>query len=107
MPIDYSKYPPNWKKVIRPRILRRAKNVCEGSPIYPNCRAVNGDIHPITHSKVVLTIAHLDHDPENWDVQDHRLRAWCQRCHFAYDKAHRKEVKDTEEFEDQTKMDLQ
>ena len=29
MPIDYSKYPKNWKTEIRPRILKRAENKCE------------------------------------------------------------------------------
>jgi len=29
MPIDYSKYPPNWKTEIVPRILKRAGNKCE------------------------------------------------------------------------------
>lgn len=33
--------------------------------------------------KVVLTVAHLDHQPENCDPAN--LRAWCQRCHNAYD----------------------
>ena len=33
--------------------------------------------------KVVLTVAHLDHTPEN--CADENLRAWCQRCHNAYD----------------------
>jgi 5-methylcytosine-specific restriction endonuclease McrA len=33
--------------------------------------------------KVVLTVAHLDHQPEN--IADENLRAWCQRCHNAYD----------------------
>ena len=106
MPIDYKKYPPNWKKVIRPRILRRANNKCEGSPKYPECRALNGDLHPKTYSKVVLTIAHLDHDPENWDITDDRLKAWCQRCHLAYDKAHQKEVKNTAEFKNQQTLEL-
>lgn len=36
MPCDYSKYPPNWKSEIRPRILARAKNRCEV------CGAKNG-----------------------------------------------------------------
>lgn len=35
---------------------------------------------------IVLTIAHLDHDPENWDVPDDRLAALCQRCHLRYDR---------------------
>lgn len=29
MPIDYSKYPKNWKTEIRPAILKRANNCCE------------------------------------------------------------------------------
>lgn len=33
--------------------------------------------------KVILTVAHLDHQPENCDPEN--LRAWCQRCHNAYD----------------------
>ncbi len=29
MPIDYKKYPPNWKKEIVPAVLKRANNCCE------------------------------------------------------------------------------
>lgn len=29
MPVDYKKYPKNWKTEIRPDILKRAKNKCE------------------------------------------------------------------------------
>jgi len=81
MPVDYSRYPPNWKTEIRPRILARANNRCEV------CEAVNHEPHPDTGSKVVLTIAHLDRDPENWEVQDDRLQALCQRCHLNYDRS--------------------
>jgi hypothetical protein len=35
--------------------------------------------------KVVLTIAHLDHDETNMDVKDERLMAMCQLCHLRYD----------------------
>jgi hypothetical protein len=35
---------------------------------------------------IVLTVAHLDHQPENCDPAN--LRAWCQRCHLDYDKHH-------------------
>jgi 5-methylcytosine-specific restriction endonuclease McrA len=38
--------------------------------------------------KVVLTVAHLDHHPENCDPAN--LRAWCQRCHNLYDLPHRR-----------------
>jgi hypothetical protein len=33
--------------------------------------------------RVVLTVAHLDHQPEN--CADDNLRCWCQRCHNTYD----------------------
>jgi len=33
--------------------------------------------------KIVLTVAHIDHQPEN--CADENLRAWCQRCHNHYD----------------------
>lgn len=35
---------------------------------------------------IVLTVAHLDHNPENCDPEN--LRAWCQRHHLAYDHEH-------------------
>jgi len=78
-------YPPNWKE-IRVSILDRAGNSCEGSPAYPECRAANGEPHPITGSKVVLTIAHLTHDERVSDPD--LLAAMCQRCHLTYDAKH-------------------
>ncbi len=97
-PENRNRYPANWKSHIRPRILNRAGNACEGSPDYPDCRAANYCAHQDTGSKVVLTIAHLDHIPENCDgmetggdvlpLEKSNLRAWCQRCHLGYDKEH-------------------
>ena len=42
--------------------------------------------HPSTGSAVVLTVAHLDHTPENCDPTN--LMAMCQACHLAYDRDH-------------------
>ena len=36
--------------------------------------------------KIVLTVAHLDHDPTN--NADENLQALCQRCHLRHDHAH-------------------
>lgn len=36
--------------------------------------------------EVILTIAHLDHAPENCDPAN--LKAMCQRCHLRYDRHH-------------------
>ena len=37
--------------------------------------------------KVVLTVAHLNHTPE--DNRRENLRALCQACHLAYDAPHK------------------
>ena len=82
MPIDYKKYPPNWKTEIRPYILNRANNKCEF------CGVENYSIRDGV--KIILTIAHLDHDEENWNVSMDRLAALCQKCHLRYDAEDKK-----------------
>jgi hypothetical protein len=117
MPIDYKEYPANWKTEIRPAVLTRANNCCEDCGI-PNHAVVkrtkadkwrkpsaqewdminakvryshytlNGSLKFHGFTKVVLTIAHLDHDKLNHDVKIERLKALCQRCHLLYDIKH-------------------
>jgi len=82
-PENKDRYPKDWPEISL-RIRERAGWKCEGSPDYPDCRAAQGEPHPDTGSKVVLTVAHLDHTPENCD--DENLKAWCQRCHLNYDR---------------------
>ena len=95
MPIDYSKYPADWKTAIRPRILERERHRCKwcavenGANLPARCcnerifdergRCLCGKRRP----RVVLTIAHLDHDITN--NNDSNLAALCQRCHLTYD----------------------
>jgi hypothetical protein len=73
------RYPSNWKEISL-RIRARANNHCEF------CGAENYKPHPITRSKVILTVAHLDHNPQN--CADNNLKALCQRCHLTYDAKH-------------------
>jgi len=85
-PEERARYPKDWKAISK-RIRERAGGRCEGAPgIYEDCRAENGAPHPVTGSRVVLTVAHLNHIPE--DVADSNLRAMCQRCHLTYDAKH-------------------
>ncbi len=121
MPIDYKKYPKDWKTKIRPDILKRAEDKCEecgidnyllicrgvydGLDAYQivDCGERDSQIFNAEDStylgsdyyldsdnnkiiKVVLTIAHLDHDISNNDYSN--LKAMCQRCHLNYDKKH-------------------
>jgi 5-methylcytosine-specific restriction endonuclease McrA len=129
MPIDYSKYPKNWKTEIRPSVLERAGHRCEqckvpnyaivcrgewvGKPAYQTddgkifCAETGerigsdyvGEVwvgKKQTITKIVLTVAHLDHDVENHNVSLDRLKALCQRCHLKYDKPNRKRKKQHE-----------
>ena len=79
MPFHADRYPSDWKQ-ISIRIRERAGGKCEF------CGAENYMPHPITGSKVVLTVAHLNHDP--MDCRDENLKALCQRCHLTYDAKH-------------------
>lgn len=85
MPIQPDNYPPNWKEISL-AIRSRANWCCEGTDHFPDCRAVNSHPHPETGSRVILTVAHLDHDTNNNDPAN--LRALCQRCHLDWDADH-------------------
>ncbi len=88
MPINKANYPSDWDEISKEIRLNRAHNRCEGSPNhYPDCRVHNRLPHPITGSIVMLTTAHLDHDPTNNDHDN--LRVLCQRCHLAHDQKQR------------------
>ena len=82
MPVDYRKYPVDWKQISERIRFERAENRCEV------CGAENYQPHPETGSRVVLTVAHLNHDVN--DNRDENLQAMCQRCHNRYDANHRR-----------------
>lgn len=84
-------YPDDWDE-IRERIRNRADDKCEW------CGVVNHSlINKFSREccirdeddviRVVCTIAHLDHDPEN--NTDNNLAFLCQKCHNSYDRKHR------------------
>ena len=70
-------YPKNWPAISKRIRFERAGNKCE------ECGAENYRPHPETGSRVVLTVAHLDHNPAN-NAEDN-LAALCQKCHNTYD----------------------
>lgn len=92
-PENKSRYPKNWKQ-IRLRILNRAGNRCEfcGAENYSRIEKRDEQGRFLGFGgRVVLTIAHLDHTPENCDPSN--LRALCQKCHNRYDAQHRAETR--------------
>lgn len=80
LPENRHRYPTNWKE-IRAAIRAEVGDRCEfcGIANY-TARAENG-------SRVVLTVAHLDHVPEHNDRSN--LKLLCQRCHNQLDAGHR------------------
>lgn len=135
MPIDYNNYPPDWLSEIRPRIMERANNRCEVCGLKHMTYVFSIQIK-IRHSKndwrkrsvwfrsrqdarresmdgkvkrvrVVLTIAHLDHDESNHEVKDDRLKAMCQLCHLRYDVTEKKVRKQSKQKEFPTLLEWQ
>ena len=101
MPIrasERARYPKDWK-AIRAEVLNRAGLRCEcmgecgkdhRQTSYfkmPRCEETHGSKAEHFRGKVILTIAHRDHTPENNGTPGNRpnLAAWCQACHLRYD----------------------
>lgn len=91
-PENRARYPKDWPAISRSIKEDRAKLHCEcagecGRGTHDG-RCPNRHGRPAygTGSTVVLTTAHLDHQPENCHPDN--LRAMCQGCHLHYDKDH-------------------
>ena len=106
MPIDYSKYPADWKTVSKWVREVRAGNRCEchgecglhkttGGP--RRCVERNGEPAKWARGKVVLTVAHICICNPVCSNPEH-LKAMCQRCHLRLDAPlHAKNSKATRE----------
>lgn len=106
MPINYKKYPPDWRQIVK-RIKARENNCCKfcnvpnGALIYAKRRRGRWQlcglegmeletatiVDGIKVTIIALTVAHLDRDSENWNVADDRLAALCKSCHLNYDRS--------------------
>lgn len=105
MPMKRHLYPPDWE-AISARTRQRAGDKCEFCGV-PNGAVIvrrasdpsqwqdatvedawmeDADFADSKLITIVLTVAHLDHNPAN--CADDNLRALCQRCHLRYDAKH-------------------
>ena len=80
MPIDKSRYPPNWDQIAL-RVKQEADWTCEHCG--KRCCTPG---QPCPDRRFVLTVHHIDHDPAN-NARDN-LIALCAPCHLAADAAH-------------------
>ena len=90
-PSERTRYPADWTAISARIRFERADGRCEcegecGGGHDRRCSARNRNRHPRTGSVVILTVAHLNHKPE--DNRDENLRAMCQACHLSYDRRH-------------------
>jgi hypothetical protein len=94
MPIrarERARYPKNWVEISLSIRSERAGWQCEcdgrcgSDACVPRCVWRQGQKN-LRGSAIVLTVAHLDHTPENCDPEN--LRAMCQACHLRYDRHH-------------------
>lgn len=118
-PENRCRYPKNWAE-IRAAILARADNRCEqckvengkviargAGPFAGTFQTDDAEVYDAETGEhiarvrmseyqvknmvtIVLTIAHLDHQPEN--CADDNLRALCQMHHLRHDAAHHAET---------------
>lgn len=90
-------YPPNWKE-ISDAVKARAGYQCEWVE-KDGTRCERKQYEPIPgsknpYAKTVLTVAHLNHNPQDCRVEN--LRAWCQAHHLRYDALlHAEHAKET------------
>ena len=101
-------YPDDWYEV-RVRIRTRANNKCEWCGVV-NHSWINRFSREICLQdeedtiRVVCTVAHLDHNPQNND--DNNLAFLCQKCHNTYDVPHRKQTRRNSKLIGQNKLEL-
>jgi heterodisulfide reductase subunit B len=97
MPVDWKKYPENWKAIAR-KVKTDADWHCQGCR--KPCRRGTSETWEQFRDRLppglipefekrqrfTLTVAHLDHNPQNCEANN--LRALCSVCHLRYDRAH-------------------
>lgn len=93
-PENRGRYPKTWKMMVAQAAARSGGRCeCDGKcgDVHPGdrCEAINGAPHPVTGSKVVLTLAHEHGVPLEETSIDRMFHAY-QRCHNRYDAAMRR-----------------
>ena len=90
-PENRALYPADWGAISKRIRFDRAEGRCEcrgECGLHPNQRCIEQHDTPAQFAKgqVILTVAHLCHDPRC--TEETHLRAMCQRCHLRYDRRH-------------------
>ena len=104
--MNYKKYSPDWRDIIRPRALARAQYKCQelGCKVRHKSTGyydklgnwIECDELMITWAKnkgfkvqkIYLQVAHLDQNPLN--NTENNLKAFCPQHHFRYDSYYNK-----------------
>lgn len=103
MPVNFRHYHPDWKDVIRPRILKRDNYRCKICGVPNKSRIVRDsndqwlEVDDLIEResvrtgtkiiRVILTVAHLNHIVT--DNRDENLASLCQLHHIRHDQKHK------------------
>jgi len=79
-----------WSPRLRP-VLAQYWISCR-SGLHQDTRVFPSDFSRARRLRVILTIAHLNHNPR--DNRDENLKALCQWCHLNHDKDHHKRTRE-------------
>jgi hypothetical protein len=95
-PENRSRYPKDWREIsLRRKEAAGWRCECDGrcgrGTHEGRCPNMHGEPAYGTGSKVVLTLAHLNHVVE--DMRPENLMVACQGCHLHYDRDHHAETR--------------
>jgi hypothetical protein len=95
LPENIKRYPSDWLKIAA-AVKEAAGWHCEcngecGKDHRGRCPDTHGMPAHDTRKTVVMTCAHLDHQPENVDRAN--LKCFCAPCHLRYDAGHHAETR--------------
>jgi hypothetical protein len=126
-PENAARYSADWQQISKDIRENRAQNKCENCGVENHAVGywikekfiIYEDLYEPTDKrleqysyiaserkpiKIVLTVAHLDHTPENNAPEN--LKALCQRCHNRHDAKHRAATRRESKLKNQLKLNL-
>lgn len=85
MPMNRKLYPGDWESIA---LAKKEASDWKCEVCGKQCKRPG---EPFTSHKQTLTVAHLDHNPQN--CADENLLAMCAPCHLRYDAKHHAETR--------------
>ncbi len=93
-PENRARYPKTWREMVAKAAERsggRCECIGQCGLVHAGgrCAAINGELHQVTGSRVILTLAH-EHGVPLEETSIERMFHACQQCHNRYDAPQRR-----------------